>query len=166
MLSFDDIWQQYYTKLRVYGRSFSRLSEDDIEDAVQDIMITVHRRLTDYDPTWAFSTWIYRIARNRFIDFQRKNQRRNLFSIAPIPDFIKNIECSHDETAKIDRDSDLARALNHLSDTRREIFFWFYGEDMSIAEISAVTGMSQGTVKSHLHRGRRILAAELEEDYG
>ncbi len=160
MDNFETVWKTYYPKLRVYGKSFSGLTESDIEDCIQDIFMTLHEKRDGYNPRYAFSTWLYRIARNRFIDYTRSAARRVPLEVP---------QCLHtgpDAAASRDAAIDLTRAMAKLSDTQRELFYWHYAENYSLAEISAICGRSMSGIKSQLFRGRKLLASELEDDYG
>jgi RNA polymerase sigma-70 factor (ECF subfamily) len=56
----------------------------------------------------------------------------------------------------------LKESLARLPETQRAIITMFYFEDRSVAEVAAMIGLPEGTVKSHLHRARRALAEILE----
>ena len=63
----EDIWKTYHSKLQVYLKQIFPLTHD-IEDRVSEILLKVFDKLDDYNPKYALSTWIYRVARNSQID--------------------------------------------------------------------------------------------------
>lgn len=63
-------------------------------------------------------------------------------------------------------DVDVARAISTLPPMQRTTVVLFYFEDRPVAEIAHILGVSQGTVKAHLHRARAQLASVLGEEVG
>ena len=77
-VAFDELYKRYTRKLYVYClNSISSHHPKDAEDLVQDVFIRVIKSANTFDPSKAcFRTWLYRIARNRCIDFTRRESRR------------------------------------------------------------------------------------------
>lgn len=138
-------------------------AEGDSEDLVQEVFLSVYRKLATFRGECQFSTWLYRIARNRAIDARRRWRPPVVHSAdrfhesieAPIPS---------DLDAEIGmgwRDSAVLGAVNALGEPRRSVVFLHYWMGCGIDEISGLTEIPGGTVKSHLHRARRQLAEVL-----
>lgn len=141
-------------------------AEAEGEDLVQEIFITVYRKLTTFRGDCSFSTWLYRLSRNRAID-QRRRRRRiaslasdRLSGAAEPP---SGLDLQR-ETERSGRSSLLLRHVDRLGEPRRTLVFLHYWMGCTIDEISSLTEIAAGTVKSHLHRARRELATWLRRE--
>lgn len=136
-------------------------SADLAEEIVQDVMLTVWRKAAQFDPHRAqVSAWIYQITRNRQIDMARKLSR-------PMPE-----ELAEDPTDQPDASQILAveqevgqlkAALARLSADQREMIEKAYLGELTHQEISAMTGLPLGTVKSRIRLGLERLRHELKD---
>lgn len=130
------------------------------EEIVQDVMLTVWRKASLFDPHRAqVSAWIYQIARNRQIDTLRKERR-------PEPE-----ELAEDAEAEPDASQILAleqeaeklkSALARLSQDQREMVEKAYMGELTHQEISTQTGLPLGTIKSRIRLGLERLRHELK----
>ncbi len=132
----------------VYGTGLRYLGDRTLaEDLVQDVFLSIWRNAASYDPSRAgFSTWIYRIARNRITDLARRRMRR-VQVVAPAADEEK-IPGKGDGVEEVLRSFDVVRALSELSPAHREVLVLAYFRGLSQREISTHTGVPLGTVKS------------------
>ena len=145
--------------LRLSGRS------DVAEDIVQEAFVRVLTNLDRFDPRFRFSTWLFTIARRVFLNVCEKRR--------PVSDSDRMSELSGrscgvnrawDEQDDQDHTRDrVQRALMVLSLEQREVIVLFHQHDWPIWLISEHLGMPEGTVKSHLHRGRAKLRDALTE---
>ena len=133
----------------------------DIEDAVQDILLTVHAIRHTYDPNRPFAPWLTTIANRRLIDRLRQNgrlraretawQRDHETFTAPEPNLY---QAAWDAGA-------LHEAIGSLPKGQRQAVTMLKLQDMSLKEASARTGMSVAALKVATHRAikslRRIL---------
>ncbi len=71
-LLLEEIWNRYHRRLILFVRP---MVKGDAEDLVQDIMLRVCRNIHTYRPSYAFSTWIYTIARNACLNHLEKKRR-------------------------------------------------------------------------------------------
>ena len=140
------------------------------EDLVQDVFFSVWRNAASFDPSKAgFSTWIYRIARNRAIDLARRRQRRVRIVT---PRMSEEALSEHDEggdAEEILRTFDMVGALSEISPVQREVLVLAYFRGLSQREISRHTGTPLGTVKSRTTAAlravrKRMLAREASND--
>lgn len=118
------------------------------EECVQDVMATVWHKAKQFDPSRAsVSTWIYTIARNRRIDIQRKQRR-------PEPEELDRRykeAASQEELIEFQQDcAKLGEALKSLPKAQLEMIERAYFGEMSHNEISEVTGLPLGTIKSRI----------------
>jgi RNA polymerase sigma-70 factor (ECF subfamily) len=134
---------------------------DTAEDIVQDVMLTVWHKASQFDPQVAqVSAWVYKIARNRQIDIARKTKR-------PLPDEIGPDEEASDDTQQVyaleQEVRILRRALEKLSSDQRQIIEKAYLGELSHSEIRDDTGLPLGTIKSRIRLGLERLRHELKE---
>ncbi|MCG8469230.1 MAG: sigma-70 family RNA polymerase sigma factor [Gemmatimonadetes bacterium] len=141
---------------------------DRAEDLVQETFVRVYRHLHRFDPTKKFSTWIYTIASNLAKNELRNRSRNPLVLFQAIK---KNWEADHrplefeDNTYSPD---DLFRkrhlrekveaAVAELPEHHRVVFVLRELEGKTYEEISDITGVTLGTVKSRLNRARNRFA--------
>ena len=162
---------------RVYNHCL-RMVNDDVEsyDLTQEVFLKVFRKIKNYEHTYAFYTWLYRITVNCCIDYLRR-KRRHIQSVSlsnsPLDD---SGESGREQdvpdttfvpdTALLNRELDdvLRNAIGQLSEKLRSIIILKEVEGFSYEEIADVLGCSRGTVKSRLFRARERLK-ELLADY-
>ncbi|CAN5119563.1 sigma-70 family RNA polymerase sigma factor [soil metagenome] len=146
----------------VYGTGMRYLGDRTLaEDLVQDVFLSVWRNAGSYDPSRAgFSTWVYRIARNRITDLARRRKRR-VRVVAPAAS--EKIPGEGDGAEEVLRSFDVVGALSDLSPVHREVLVLAYFGGLSQREISTRTGTPLGTVKSRttaaLRAARKSLLA-------
>lgn len=128
------------------------------KDAVQDTWESAVRGLRRLEDPARFPAWIFAIAARKCTDALRARYRSKRLAaeaedrgaLAPPP------------LADPDAHLDLATALQRLPAEQRVAVSLLYGEDMSVAEIAAITGVPPGTVKSRLSAARHALRAHME----
>lgn len=140
---------------RVYRMAVSMLRDHGrAQDVTQDIFLKLWRALPSYDGRATLSTWLYTIARNTCLSAVRLESYRRTTDLG---------SADEPRTGSIrPLDVALKEALARLPETQRAIITMFYFEDRSVAEVAAMMGLPDGTVKSHLHRARRTLGDILE----
>lgn len=146
--------------LRLSGRP------DVAEDVVQDAFVRVLTNLHRFDPRYRFSTWLFTIAKRLHVNACQK--------LKPVydTDTVGGCRGAGDEPIRPAMETEardnarnaLDRALLELSPEQREIVVLFYQHDWPIAQIAEYMGMPEGTIKSHLHRGRGKMRRALERD--
>jgi RNA polymerase sigma-70 factor, ECF subfamily len=129
----------YLTGVRLLGDVFLA------EELVQDAFTNVWRRAKSFESERAsFSTWLYRIARNRAVDLDRRRRVRPL-SVGEEP--LRSLAGGPEPEAGVDG-WDLARALSRIPDEHQEVLRLAYFEGLTQREISRRTGVPLGTIKS------------------
>ena len=150
---------------RVFNLAFRICgNREDAEEIAQDSFLKIYHSIGTFRNHAAFSTWLYRIVYNTSISFLRSNKNPML----PLEDSAEGkagiaelIETDEEENAE-SRKAILNFALQKLSADERGIISLHYYEEMSIEEISNVTGMSKSNVKIKLFRSRKKLLEMIE----
>ena len=135
----------------------------DVEDAVQDILVTLHAIRHTYDPRRPFGPWLVAIANHRLIDRLRRQGRLRVRETAlqPADETFSAAQANLSEKA-LDR-QDLARAIEKLPSGQRQAIRLLKIEEKSLKEAAAISGMTVASLKVATHRAikslRRILGA-------
>ena len=126
----------------------SGATHDVAEECAQDVMATLWRKAHLFDPTKAsVSTWIFTIARNRRIDFLRKDRRPEPEDLPWGPES----EPDQEDVVTLNQETELlGKALAELPEKQRELIKAAYFGDLSHSEIAARTGLPLGTIKSRI----------------
>jgi RNA polymerase sigma-70 factor (ECF subfamily) len=140
---------------------------DQASDAVQEAFFSAFRNLTSFRGG-SVKSWLNRICVNAAMDQQRSKKRR---PVQPYPELDDEswqppagIEADPERTAlDSERTRHLAGALAGITDDQRAAIVLYDIEGYDYAEIAEMTGVSLGTVKSRIHRGRLALRALLED---
>lgn len=145
--------------LRLSGRP------DIAEDIVQDAFVRVLANLGRFDPRFRFSTWLFTIAKRLYVNAMQKHKphydsdivesARGRFEEPEAP------AIATEERARA-REA-LDKALLGLNEEQRQIMLLFHQQEWPIARIADYMHMPEGTVKSHLHRGRKKMRRMFEE---
>lgn len=131
------------------------------EDAVQEAFLNAYRNLHRFSGT-SFRSWLTRIAINAARDIMRKHRRR---PSEPFPEWEDESwqppaplsEGPEAQAVATHRRAALARAMTGITDDQRTAIILYDVEGYDYAEIADMTGVSVGTVKSRIHRGRLAL---------
>jgi len=137
-----------------------RLSPDP-EDAYQDVWEKVLAKQSRFDPRrGSLRTWVLTVAHRRLVDRHRRRKVRGpVMPLAVIP----AIGPGADELVADKRARDhLERALAQLPDAQRRAVVSHHIHGLTLNDLAAAEGVSVGTIKSRLHRGRAALAQLLE----
>jgi RNA polymerase sigma-70 factor, ECF subfamily len=156
----------YGVALRLTG------NRQDAEDLVQEAALSALRGRSTFRAGSNFKAWFFKIVMNRFYTAHRK--QRALTSIHDVEDahemylYERTAEAgllqqSDPVQATIGRlaSEDVAAALASLPDEFRAVCTMYFMEDFSYEEIAEMLGIPLGTVRSRLHRGRRMLQKRL-----
>ena len=157
--AFEKIVKKYQSQIR---RLFLNLTMGNVElsnDLAQETFIKVYLNIQSFKANARFSTWMYRVAYNVFLDYKKTNYRQ---FVDTLPD--NNINFAYHQ--EIQGDHDLNHILHVLKDEEKEVIILSYIEDMSHQDIALVLDMPLGTVKTHIKRGKEKLVNYLKsKDY-
>lgn len=140
-------------------------NSDDAEDLTLEAFAKAFNNLHQYSPTYAFSTWLFKIASNNCIDFLRR--KKGIFvSIEKTGDSVENGEAVRLKSKDLDPEEKLIRQqkailLHHfvrrLKPRYRTLVELRYFREYSYAEIAEELNIPLGTVKAQLFRAREML---------
>lgn len=129
----------------------------EAEDAVQDVLLTVHAIRHTYDPTRPFGPWLVAITNRRMVDRLRRSGRRRAREtpLTPEHETFAAAPANHLEAASERRA--LALAIERLPLGQRQAIQSLKLKEMSLKEAAAATGMSITALKVATHRGLKAL---------
>jgi RNA polymerase sigma factor (sigma-70 family) len=141
---------------------------DQLDDVVQETLLTVHRVRHTYDPARSYDAWLAAIAGRRAIDGLRKDGRRGHREISD-----EQAVAAHGDPGSIDASAEIERAqqarrlraaIADLPPGQREAVEQMGLRERSLAEVSADTGRSTTALKVNLHRALKALRGRIHGD--
>lgn len=127
-------------------------SRQTAEDATQETFVKTIRHLDGYAHRGKFKAYIYKIAQNVCIDFNRKKSAEQL------PDDLPQDESGFEQ---IEAAGDFAWMLRHLPKEQQEVVLLRFGNELKVREIAEVTGMPMRTVQSRLRSALKRIEKDL-----
>lgn len=175
--AFDEMVTRYWDRIYAMVNQLLR-NQQDAEEVTQDAFIRAHRGLVNFRGESAFSTWLYQIAtnlaRNRYWYWWRRKRDQSVSIDAPI-NSENSTTLAELIPAEVETPDDIAvteefvrrigTGMDKLTAKHREILILRNVKNLSYEEISAILGISSGTVKSRIARARESLRAKLGEDF-
>ena len=148
-------------------------SEEDAEDATQEVFVQVYQSIGSFKGEAKFSTWLYRIAIAKALDHEKKKKRKKRFAIVQKLFGEKDgtqhhpVEFNHPGVIldNKERASELFKALQKIPDNQRVAFTLNKIEGLNNQEIAAIMNTSFYAVESLLARAKNNLKKELLNYY-
>ncbi len=141
------------------------LQPSDVEDLVQDILLSLHSVRATYDPARPFMPWLLAIAHNRMADESRRQMRRsaNEVSVAEYPETFSDAPTNTLETRYGDPET-LRRAIGKLPRGQRRAVEMLKLRELSLKEAASASGTSVAALKVAVHRGMHTLRKALNAE--
>jgi RNA polymerase sigma-70 factor (ECF subfamily) len=166
--SFEELLSRYSNKVFSLASRLTRNTED-AEEVLQDVFVTVHRKIASFEGKSSFSSWLYRVTVNAA--FMKLRKRRQDLSV-PLEDVIQQPHAvaalKSPETAFVDAQSirnqmleALESAIRKLPDDYRPVFILRDVDGLTSREVSKILDLTVPAVKSRLHRSRLMLRRRL-----
>lgn len=155
--AFEELYRRHAESIYRFVR-YRTNSNEDAEDITADIFIKAMAKIQQYNSEFAFSTWLFSIARNTVIDFWRTQK-------APLN--IEHIEQVADETMRHDEHLDarlrVEDLMSRVSENDRTLIVLRFEDGLSYAEVSTITGRSEASLRKAFSRLKKALAIDNEE---
>jgi RNA polymerase sigma-70 factor (ECF subfamily) len=158
--AFHEVYEQHFDFV---WRSARRLGvpEASLDDVVQDVFVTVYRRLPDFEGRSQLKTWLFGILRNTVNDLRRSQRRKPTEALVSEP--IDLSASGPQEAFAREQGARLLHAvLLELEDDLRDVFVLMELEQMSAPEAATALGINVNTVYSRLRAARRDFEAALK----
>lgn len=149
-----------------YKMTFNQLDADDL---LQETFLRAFRFFHKFEKGTNCKAWLFRIMKNLFINRYRKNQKEpGKVDYGEIENFFDTIRSEKMESSDLQQkvfsnllDDDVTKALNSLQDDFKTVVILCDLEGLSYEEIADFVQCPIGTVRSRLHRGRKMLQEKL-----
>jgi RNA polymerase sigma-70 factor (ECF subfamily) len=160
--SFSQLMHRYAGA--VYGLAYRMLGNaHDAEDASQEIFMRAYANLGRFDRSRRFSTWLLSIGSNHCVDRLRR-RRINWLTLDDVAYTVPSTQRGPEGSAvQHEQQAAVQQALEALPENYRLVTALRYWQDLSYQEIADVTGLTESTIKTRLHRARHMLAEKLTE---
>ncbi|HJP84181.1 MAG TPA: sigma-70 family RNA polymerase sigma factor [Fimbriimonadaceae bacterium] len=164
-LAFDQLMKRHEAKAYQYALKLTKHAEE-ARDVVSEGFIRVFRAINQFRSNSAFSTWLYRILRNCFLDMRKRKSLRIVASLDAVKETdegdiqIQPIDQSrspYDQAARREHSLQVRAAIQGLTEIQRSMIYLYHAEQMSYEEIASRLDLPVGTVKSRLNRARIAL---------
>ena len=160
---FDTLVHRYERELFGYLRHY--LGDADMaEDVFQQTFLQVHLKCEKFEPGRKVRPWLYTVATNQAIDYQRRNRRHRMVSLdrrgsrpsdenaGALVELLDDPEPTPGQLAEAAEQSDQVReAVDELPETTRQVVMLVYFQGLKYREAAEVLSIPVGTVKSRLH---------------
>jgi RNA polymerase sigma-70 factor (ECF subfamily) len=147
----NELIRKYQDRTYVYAYRLTR-NQDDACDVVADAFLRVNNAIKNFKGNSAFSTWLYRIVTNCYLDRRKRDRSRTTVSL--------------DATIQHDQE-EITREIEDPGDTpefQKAMIIMFHAEQQTYEEIAEALDLPLGTVKSRLNRARISLREILVEN--
>jgi len=162
---------------RIYNTCLHFLRDTgEAEDITQEVFIEVYRSVSKFKEASSLSTWIYRIATNKCLEYQRYKKRKrrqayfqSILGIEEAREYLEqqSVEYRHPgvQLEEKERSAEMFRAIDKLPEAQRLTFTLHNIDDMSYKEIADIMGKSLSSVESLLFRAKQNLRKTLSKMY-
>lgn len=170
--AFIEIMERYTQKAHNLAVRLTR-NQEDAEEILQDVFVTVHQKIASFEGKSAFSSWLYRITVNTaFMKLRRRRQSPTISLEEVCPGLRESWTAESSEVSDLDfmcsrhelRHA-LETAIEKLPEEYRLIFILRDVDGLSNQDVSEILNLSVPAVKSRLHRSRLMLRKRLQKFY-
>jgi RNA polymerase sigma-70 factor (ECF subfamily) len=137
-------------------------SQQEAEDALQEIFIKVFDRIKNYRGDSAFSTWVYRMTKNHCLDILRRRKILSFMGFENVPEVADKKDS--EKAVDLGFSPVIAKALEKLPEKQKLCLLMREMDDLSYEDIALALQLSLGTVKSNIHRAKAFLKESLEKE--
>lgn len=170
--SFEELIGRYSTKAFSLASRLTR-SQEDAEEVLQDVFVTVYRKIAGFEGKSSFSSWLYRVTVNASLMKLRKKRNDHTVSVddaqPQIDEAIVNRSFNNIEgdvmTLRHELSTALEDAISKLPDDYRPVFILRDVDGLTSREVGRILDLTVPAVKSRLHRSRLMLRRKLQRFY-
>jgi RNA polymerase sigma-70 factor (ECF subfamily) len=159
--AFRKIVERHQARIFYLGMRFFR-NLHDAEDFAQEVFLKAYKKLGMFKGEASFGSWLYRLAFNLAINEYRvlkrqlveiEIERGDLDDESPTPDFY---------LIRAEEMAEVQRVLKEIPDRYNLVLKMHYFDGLAYQEIAELTGYPINTIKSHIHRAKRLIKKKLE----
>lgn len=166
---FSILIEQYQAKIYSTAYYYTQ-NQEDARDITQEVFIKAYNSLQGFKHGAAFSTWLYRIAVNRCIDWNRKKKCLTISSfindegdeINPLEQLQDNDGSPEDIFLRQALAKEVQEIVGSLPEIYSTVLILYYFEDISPQQIAEILNVPKKTVDTRLFRGKSLLKVKLD----
>jgi len=172
---YAELVSRYQNKVFSTAYNYTR-DYEEAKDLTQEIFIKVYNNLGNFQNKAQFSTYLFRIAVNRCIDWTRKKRAKTISILScqdeddvDVYDFIADCGSNPEEILLRQENADIIRAeINKLPEIYRTVMIMYYFQDFSPQEIADILKVPRKTIDTRLFRARKFIKKRLalKVDFG
>jgi RNA polymerase sigma-70 factor (ECF subfamily) len=170
--AFSELLTRYTEKVNNLALRITR-NQEDTEEILQDVFVTVFKKIDRFEGKSAFSSWLYRITVNTAFMKLRKRKQTQAVSLDDVGDMAQeSFSGKRSDTSDVnfissrhELRSQLDQAIENLPEEYKAIFILRDVDGLSNQEVGEILNISVPAVKSRLHRSRLMLRKKLQKFY-
>lgn len=167
--SFEELIGRYAGKAFSLALRLTR-NQEDAEEVLQDVFVTVARKITNFEGKSSFSSWLYRVTVNASLMKLRKRKQDQSVLIEDVQPqvqeavILRSVEHSatESEASRAQVAGAIEEAIRRLPDEYRPVFVLRDVDGLTSGEVSKILNLTIPAVKSRLHRSRMMLRRRLQ----
>jgi RNA polymerase sigma-70 factor (ECF subfamily) len=166
--AFEELVSRYSEKAYHLAYRFTR-NQEDAEEVLQDVFVTVYKKIDGFEGKSSFSSWLYRVTVNAgLMKIRKRKQDRSVAMDDILPQIENAISVRNAEYQNADVNTyrkqltkAMEEAIEKLPDDYRPVFILRDVDGLTSKEVSKILNLSIPAVKSRLHRSRLMLRKKL-----
>lgn len=169
-IEFSEIYKEYYGG--VYNYIFVRIRNiEDSQEMTNDVFLKVHEHLNIFDPEKSkLITWIFNIAKNKLIDYYRKNNNRKTMLVDSIEQctdiqYASSEDCTDSNVDRNKLKNDVDIAMSGLKGKLKTVAELYFMSGKKYIEIAEILDIPMNSVKVYILRAKEKLQCSLKEHY-
>jgi RNA polymerase sigma-70 factor (ECF subfamily) len=171
--AFEELLNRYSTKVHSLASRLCRNAEDAAE-VLQDVFVTVYRKIAGFEGKSSFSSWLYRVTVNAaFMKLRKRRQDpavplEDILQQTHVVSALKSPESSYVDSQSMRHEmlEALEQAIQKLPDDYRPVFILRDVDGLTSREVGKILDLTVPAVKSRLHRSRLMLRKRLQKFAG
>ena len=166
-VSFEEITNRYAGKVYNLAKRLVR-SQEDAEEVLQDVFVTLYKKIASFEGRSSFSSWVYRITVNAALMKNRTNKKNDatLLNELDVEEKVSYLQQSKDGTDNISHRELLTlleKVICYLPEEYRSVYVMRDIDGLTSKEVSELLKVSVPAVKSRLHKSRFLVRERLEK---
>lgn len=170
--AFDTLMERHEARAYQYALKLTKHAEE-AKDVVSEAFIRVFRAINQFRSNSAFTTWLYRILRNCFLDMRKRKSLKIVASLDGVREtedgdvqmqVVDRRFSPHEVAERSEHSHRVRRAISMLTDIQKKMIVLYHADQLSYEEIAGELDLPVGTVKSRLNRARIALKDVLVRD--
>ncbi|MCL4384651.1 RNA polymerase sigma factor [Patescibacteria group bacterium] len=164
---YAEIVERYEGKLFGYIRKLINQPNEEVEDLLQEVFISAYVNINGFDAKKQFSSWIYRIAHNKAVDFFKRRRLKKITALDEDNEewLIKKEKLQEELEIETEEKKRIRKAIRELDWNYKEVVMLYFFEEKSYEEISDILHIPTTNVGVLLYRAKSKLKKSLLKHY-